>query len=156
MSCELCGTVGRCRQSIDDADDTTGCFDVGMSSPINSYRDLDAWRHAAKLAIEVYRLVAQLPNSERFGLMSQSQRAAVSVAANIAEGYGRGSRREFLRFLLIARGSLRELDTHLYFLRELKLLPADAMEQSARLCDSTGAILEGLIRSIRRPARPRA
>ena len=126
-----------------------------MSARISTYRHLEAWRHAARLGVEVYRLSLGLPTAERYGLVSQSQRAAVSVAANIAEGYGRGTSREFLRFLLIARGSLRELDTHLYFMRELELVPASALERATELCDRTGAILEGLIRSIRRSSGPR-
>jgi four helix bundle protein len=78
---------------------------------LRTHRDLAVYGRAIELAVEVYRLTGQYPKEERFGLVSQMRRAAVSVGANIAEGAARGSIRELTHFLVIARGSLVELET---------------------------------------------
>ncbi len=78
---------------------------------IRSFRDLDVWQRGMALVKRVYGLSAQLPADERYGLVSQLQRAAVSVPANIAEGHGRDSTREYLRFVSISLGSISELAT---------------------------------------------
>ena len=80
---------------------------------IRSHRDLIVWQHGVELAVEAYRLTRSYPDFERFGIAGQTQRAATSVPANIAEGRGRGSSKSFRNFLWIANGSLSELDTHL-------------------------------------------
>ena len=77
------------------------------------FRELKVWQHAMDLAEEVYRFTATLPAEEKFGLVSQIRRAAVSVPSNIAEGNSRATRGEYLQFLGIARGSLAELQTQL-------------------------------------------
>ena len=84
------------------------------------YRDLVAWQSAFKLGLDVYNVTANWPKHEMFGLTSQIRRAAVSVSANIAEGYERRRKTEFARFLEIARGSLGEVETFLLFALELK------------------------------------
>ena len=78
---------------------------------ISSFRDLDVWKGAVDLAVEVYRLTRPFPVDERFGLTSQLRRAANSVASNIAEGHARNSTREFVQFVSVALGSLAELET---------------------------------------------
>lgn len=85
----------------------------------NTYRDLLAWQKAKALAVDVYRATEGFPKSELFGLTSQMRRAAVSVASNIAEGQGRGSKPDFAKFLCMARGSLLELETQLEISHEL-------------------------------------
>jgi four helix bundle protein len=77
-----------------------------------SHRDLIVWQKAMDLVVKVYELAKMLPPDERFAMTSQMTRAAVSIPANIAEGKGRGSPREYVQFLRIARGSLMELDTY--------------------------------------------
>lgn len=77
------------------------------------YQRLQVWQEAIELVTDVYRLTSHFPDSEKFALVSQMRRAAVSIPSNIAEGAGRGSDKEFRRFLLIARGSLQELETQL-------------------------------------------
>src|SRR4051794_13107943 len=84
----------------------------GEPMAIRTYRQLDVWQRAIELTEEVYRLAAQFPTTERYGLTSQIQRAAVSIAANIAGGYGRTARGDYLQHLSIARGSLMEVETH--------------------------------------------
>ena len=80
---------------------------------IESYRDLQVWQKAMNLVETCYRLSALFPDSERYGLTSQLRRAAVSVPANIAEGHGRRSIREYCQHLSVAYGWLMELETHL-------------------------------------------
>lgn len=86
---------------------------------IQSFRDLEVWREAMALVKRTYMLCRKLPADERFALVNQMQRAAVSVAANIAEGWARDSTKEYLRHLSIARGSLAELETFLILCVEL-------------------------------------
>lgn len=88
---------------------------------IQSYRDLKVWQEAMNLAEECYRLTKLFPDSEMYGMTSQIRRAAVSVPANIAEGYGREYRQEYIQFLRIAKGSLKELETHLILSARVEL-----------------------------------
>src|SRR5580658_9340297 len=78
-----------------------------------SFRNLAVWQRSIELTMEVYRLTSVFPDSERFGLTNQLRRASVSVASNIAEGYGRSTRGEYLQFLGHARGSNSEVETQL-------------------------------------------
>ena len=82
-------------------------------SEIRSHRDLLVWQCAMDIAVATYEITKRYPREELFGLTSQSRRAAASVSANIAEGYGRGTKQAYVNFLRIARGSLKELETHL-------------------------------------------
>ena len=79
----------------------------------SDFRELLVWQKAMDLTIEVYRLVRELPAEEKYALADQMRRAAISVPSNIAEGQGRDSVKEFIRFLSMARGSLRELSTQI-------------------------------------------
>lgn len=119
--------------------------------PIKTYRDLIAWQKAMALAKQVYHLASGMPEGERFGLTSQMRRAAVSVPSNIAEGYGRGSRTEYARFLRIARGSLMELQTQVLLAEQLTLIKVS--DQCRVLLMETDRVLQGLIRSIQRPQK---
>ena len=78
-----------------------------------SFRDLDVWQRAVELTLAIYKLTATFPDVERFGLTNQLRRAAVSVASNIAEGYGRATKGEYIQFLGHARGSISEVETQL-------------------------------------------
>ena len=92
-------------------------------SSIQSHRDLIVWRKAMDLAVEVYRLADRFPKSETYRLVSQVTRAGASVPANIAEGQARFGRKDYARFLAIAKGSLMEVDTFLTLAVRLKYLP---------------------------------
>jgi four helix bundle protein len=116
-------------------------------SEIKSHRDLIAWQKAVDLVVEVYALTARLPDEERFGLMSQARRAAVSVPSNIAEGYGRGTTADYVRFLRAARGSLYELDTQSQLLVRLELIAQDRYNAFVEKVHECGRILAALIRS---------
>jgi len=89
---------------------------------VSSYRDLFVFRKACELAGQVYRLTGEYPGDERFSLISQMRRAAASIPMNIAEGYRRTTRREYIRFLTIANGSCSELDAQLILSREIDLI----------------------------------
>ena len=80
---------------------------------VDSFKDLVVWQRAVQLSLAIYKLTASFPGSERFGLTNQLRRASVSVASNIAEGYGRTTRGEYLLFLGHARGSVFEVQTQL-------------------------------------------
>jgi four helix bundle protein len=103
-----------------------------MHTEVRSHEDLDVWKMSMQIAAEVYRLTAELPPDEKYGLSVQLRRAAVSVPANIAEGAARESARDFARFVAIARGSLAELDTELLLCEQLALLEYP-VEMRARL-----------------------
>ena len=86
------------------------------------FRNLIVWQKAYAFALEVYKAAKNFPRDEIYGLTSQIRRAAVSVSANIAEGYERQHRKEYIQFLMIAKGSLGEVETHLMFARDLAYL----------------------------------
>ncbi|TAH66259.1 MAG: four helix bundle protein [Rhodopseudomonas palustris] len=117
---------------------------------ISSYRDLKVWQEAMTLAERVYRLTASFPKDEVYGMTSQIRRAAVSIAANIAEGHGREHSGSFIQFLRIAQGSLKELETHLMLSSRVGFVPAVEVEPLLRQCDELGRMLRSLIRSIQR------
>ena len=100
------------------------------------------------VATEVYRATATAPNDWKFALGSQTLRAATSVPANIAEGYGRGTTGAYLQFLKIARGSLKELETHLLVGQRVGALPSVQIETILAELDSVGRMLNALIRSL--------
>ncbi len=120
----------------------------GRSGEIRSYKDLVVWQRAFALGAEIYRLTAGFPNEEKFGLTSQLRRACLSIASNIAEGYGRGSRAEYLRFLRIARGSLYEVETQMLFAVELKFIVTEQFDSIAEMINETARVLSGLIRRL--------
>jgi four helix bundle protein len=115
---------------------------------INSYRELIAWQRAMDLAAAVYDASRDWPREERYGLTSQARRSAVSIPANIAEGYGRESTNAYLNFLRIARGSLRELETQLLIAQRVGVAESTAIEPLLRSADELGKILHGLIRKV--------
>ncbi len=80
---------------------------------MGTYKDLIVWRDAVRLCVEIYRVTAEYPDDERFGLTSQTRRAAVSISSNAAEGKGRSSRADLCRFLDMARGSVFEGESQL-------------------------------------------
>lgn len=119
-----------------------------MTHTIQSYKDLIAWQLATDLSLRIYRATSAFPSDERFGLTSQLRRAAVSVPSNIAEGYGRGSTQDYLRFLKVARGSLYEIGTQLHIAHELGLIGHEVFNELSNTIQECGRTLAGLIRSI--------
>ena len=119
-----------------------------MTEVIRSYRDLEAWRLAIRLTKVVYRMSEHFPSDERFGLTSQIRRAAVSVASNIAEGWGRGTTSDYARFLRMARGSMYEVETQGLIALELGFVEKDKFDFFEQTIDEAGRVLAGLLRSI--------
>ena len=121
-----------------------------MERKVRSYRDLVAWQKARALAREVYLLTATFPVGERFGLVSQMNRAAVSIPSNIAEGYGRSTTQDHLRFLRIARRSAYELETQLVLAEDLGLCSAAKGDHVVSLLQEVIRLLQGLVSAVER------
>ncbi|WP_416211997.1 four helix bundle protein [Nostoc sp. DedSLP04] len=100
------------------------------------------------LAEECYKVTKQFPKEETYSIISQIRRASVSVPANIAGGYGRRTRGEYIQFLYIAQGSLKELETHLLLSIRVALVVAEVINPVINQCKLVGKILLGLIRSL--------
>ena len=120
---------------------------------MSDYRDLRAWKAAKALAIRCYQATNQFPKAEEYGLKSQIRRAAVSVPANIAEGSGRYSDRDFVRFIRIARGSVSELETLIAIASDLGYLNAREARALQTNAGNVGKMLSGLARSLRESSR---
>ncbi len=120
-----------------------------MSIEKNAYRhkQLRVWQKAMQLVFAVYKVTNRFPESEKFGLISQIRRSTVSIPSNIAEGHGRKSDKELIRFLNIARGSLYELDTQIEIARQLNYMSKKEFEVLSDLLDETSRILSGLHKS---------
>lgn len=112
------------------------------------FKKLTTWQNSYILALEVYKLTADFPKHEIFGLSSQLRRASISVSANIAEGYERGYRREYIKFLTIAKGSLGEIQTLLLFSKDLQYVDDERFQAIERLRQDSSKLITCLIRSL--------
>ena len=111
----------------------------------DSFMDLVVWQRAVELSTEIYRLTASYPKSELFGLVSQMRRASVSIASNIAEGYGRRTRGEYLQSLGHARGSKCELQTQIFIAKSLGFCAGSSYERTEHLCADVSRLLIALM-----------
>lgn len=121
--------------------------------PVKTYRDLIAWQRAYGLGLHLYGISHELPKFELFGLTSQLRRASTSASLNIAEGYGRGGRADYARFLKNARGSLYETDNILLFCRDLGYVNEARYDEAKQRVDEAERVLAGLIRAVDLPPR---
>lgn len=115
---------------------------------VNSYRDLEVWQKGMDLVVACYEAAKNFPSDERFGLISQLQRAAVSVPANIAEGHGRTHLKEYLNHISIAYGSLMEIETHVQIAERLTYLSSESVGRLLSDTERLGRMLNGLKRSL--------
>lgn len=115
---------------------------------MKTYQELNVWQAAMELSVRCYNATREFPRDELFGLTSQIRRASVSVPANIAEGWGRQSTKDYIRFLRIAHGSLKEIETHLILSYRVGLLPKNELAEFERQADAIGKMLSALIRSL--------
>jgi four helix bundle protein len=116
----------------------------------DSFMDLVVWQRAVELSTEIYRLTAIYPKSEQFGLVNQMRRASVSIASNIAEGYGWSSRGEYLQFLGYARGSKCELQTQIVIAKSLSFGAGASYGRTEELCADVSRLLIALINKLKR------
>jgi len=112
---------------------------------VKSYRDLLVWQRSIQLSLSIYNLTRIFPKEERYGLTSQLQRAGVSIPSNIAEGYGRGTRKDYKQFLSIARGSTLEVQTQLLIANELGYCDSAQVKQAESLSEEVSKMLYSLI-----------
>lgn len=115
-----------------------------------SYRDLRVWQEAMELAEACYRKTGSFPREELFGLTSQIRRAAASIPANIAEGWGRENTGSYVQFLRIAQGSCKELETHVLLAQRVLDELTDDLLALLERADDVGKMLRGLIRSLQK------
>ena len=115
---------------------------------MKSYRDLIVWQKSMVLVTMIYKLTVKLPDDEKFGLISQIKRSAISVPSNIAEGYGRNYRKDYSRFLQIARGSLYESQTLLEIAVNLSFIAAEDLKEIQELSIEVEKMLNSLIKKL--------
>jgi four helix bundle protein len=115
------------------------------------HQNLEAWSKAVELVTEIYRRTERFPKEERYGLTSQIRRAAISIPANIAEGAGRRSQKEFVHFLSNSQGSASELETELIIANRLGYLDETTFAQLISELERIGRLITGLSRHLSRP-----
>ena len=121
---------------------------------VKDYRELIVWQKAIDLVENVYRQTAGFPRQELYGLTTQIRRAAVSIPSNIAEGQGRHTTADFLRFLAIANGSLKEVETQFYIARRLGYLEERQLVASTDRTEEIGRLISGLRKSLKSKSSP--
>ena len=117
---------------------------------VRSYRELIAWQKAMELAELVYQVTANYPKNEVYGLASHTRKSAVSIPSSIAEGQGRFSTNDFIRFLSIAHGSLLETETQLLLAGRLDFLDRQSESKLLTLSSEVGRLINGLSNSLKR------
>jgi len=125
---------------------------VAMGS-INSFKDLIAWQKGMDVVEEVYKISASFPRHEQFGLTAQVRRAAVSIPSNVAEGFARPGKADYIRFLDISRGSANEVETQLMVAERLKFASTERTGRVVQLVNEVQRVLKGLVDSIERNNR---
>ena len=113
------------------------------------HKRLDVWKRSIKYVEQIYQVTLSFPDNEKFGLVSQMRRAAVSIPSNIAEGATRGSRKEFIHFLNIAQGSIAELETQVIISKKLKFLISQLEDNLLKELDEISKMIIGLQRSLK-------
>lgn len=118
-----------------------------MAESITSFTQLSTWQKARVFAVEVYKATNLMPGTEKYGLVSQLQRASVSVAANIAEGFSRRTSKDKVQFYRVALGSITEAQSHLYIANDLKFLNDDDLTSLIDLSVELHKMINGMIKS---------
>ena len=116
---------------------------------IKSFEELPVWKDARKFANKIYNLTKKFPKEENYGLTSQITRATVSIGSNIAEGFDRYSKKDFVKFLIIARGSISEIQNDLYIALDLKYINQNDFQETYALAKELGKQINGFIKYLR-------
>jgi len=116
---------------------------------ITSFTDLNAWKEGHRLVLEVYKITKSFPTDERFGLIDQMRRCAVSITSNIAEGFSRRSKKEKAQFFYMALGSITELQNQLLIARDIKYISQEVFHELAEKTIVVSKLTNGLIKSSR-------
>ena len=120
---------------------------------MQSYKELFVYQKGYQLSLEIYRVTNNFPKEELYGIVSQMRRAAISIPCNIAEGYRRGHRKEYIQFLYIAQGSCGELETLLSLSKDLRFLDEQTFNNLYQSQDEISRLLRGLIFSLSKPKK---
>ena len=118
-----------------------------MVSKIKSFTDLEAWRESRKLVKFIYDLTSTFPKEETYALIDQVRRAAISISANLAEGFGMRTYKDKLRYYYMSQGSINELKSHLIISKDLKYLTKEELEDVAKTVKYVHALVFGLIKA---------
>ena len=113
------------------------------------HHKLEVWKRSLNFVTKIYKITAKYPNEEKFGLVSQMRRAAVSIPSNIAEGAARNSKKEFINFLHIAQGSSAELETQILISRNLSFIAPSATDPLLQELEEISRMIIGLQNSLR-------
>ncbi len=117
---------------------------------IKHYRELIVWQKAVELVVVIYRITARFPHAEIYGLTSQIRRAAISIPSNIAEGQGRNTTRDFIHFLSIAHGSLKEMETQVIISQRLGYIEEKETSTIIESTNEIGRLLSGLSKALKK------
>jgi four helix bundle protein len=115
---------------------------------LKNYKELKVWQKAYQLCLRIYEITKNFPKEERYGLVSQIRRSAISVPSNIAEGYGRKTVGEYIQALYIAYGSYCELETQVLISGDLRYIKAEDLEMLQKDLGDVERMLKGLIKSL--------
>lgn len=115
---------------------------------MNKFKDLLIWQKSLTLATTIYELTSEFPSDEKYGLIAQMRRCAISIPSNIAEGGGRNSDKEFSRFLSIGYGSLCELETQLLIALNLNIIDSEVSDQISKDIEELQKMIYSLIRKL--------
>ena len=117
---------------------------------VKSFKDLDVWKKAMQLACAIHVHTRKFPKEELYGMVSQMRRAAVSIPSNISEGHARGSSKEYLNFVSIARGSCAELETQIYLCDDFGYIHKEDIDKLLHLLSEVSRMLGGLHTSVKK------
>ena len=138
-------TVARVPRPVLSVHDRSG----DAQQVLKSFQELEVWQKAHHLVLQTYRVTDGFPDRERYGIVSQVRRSAVSIPANIAEGFGRRTTKELLQFLVQANGSLEETRYFLILSLDLGYLKKQDFEEMQKQCSSVAQMIAALGRSLR-------
>lgn len=117
---------------------------------IKSFTDLDAWREGHELVLMIYNITSKFPKEELFSLVNQMRRCAISITSNIAEGFGRQSTKDKIKFYIISQGSVRELQNQLLISRDVGYFNNNLFQEISQKTITVHKIINGLIKGTRR------